>query len=338
MQAVLDDLQISRPAVHARLRVHETGAAVPALDEITAVVFWLADPLREHFPECFQEASAIATEARSRGIPIANPPDALSNTVKSMQARLWNEAGIPTPEQLRFESRDDLLGLLDQVRYPVIVRSDDEHAQRGMRLCASPAAVESAVDPGFRFPGALSPIVDARTDYRASAEGTVWGRYHHKKRALVLGQRVVPLELFFSRSPIVASETCTFHRYAGRRRLPDALASLLPWERRCIEADRAYAAEGPVPEDLLRHAIAALGLDLAAVDYADLVDGSSVLWEANPHFRLPRVESMYLAGPRGIRQRHEAVHAAIGDWLDELEGRELWRRSESEVVPGTPER
>lgn len=321
MQAALDDLELSRPAVHARVRIHETGDPAPALDEITGVVFWLADPLREHFPQCFREASAIAAEARSRGIPIANPPDALSNTVKSVQARLWDEAGIPTPEQLRFESRHELLGLLDRVRYPVIVRSDDEHAQRGMRLCGSPGAVESAVGPGFHFPGALSPIVDTRAGYRNGADKTVWARYHHKKRALVLGQRVVPLELFFSRDPIVASETCTFHRYAGRRRLPDRLASLLPWERRCIDADRAYAAGGRVPADLLRRAVAALCLDLAAVDYADLADGGSVLWEANPHFRLPPVSSMYLPGPRGIRRRHEAAYAAIGNWLDELEDR-----------------
>lgn len=318
LQPVLDHLRDGRPEQRAEVRLHETGAPEPSLDGVTAVVFWLADPLREHFPACFEEAAAIAAAARERGIPIVNPPEALSNTVKSVQSRLWLAAGIPTPAQDRFVDHAELSSLLDRTTYPAIVRPDDQHAQTGMRLCSSRTEVEAAVGPGFRFPGALTSVVDVRAGFRATAPGTVWARYHHKKRALVLGGRAVATEIMFARSAIVSSETCTFRRYAGRGSLPDWIAPRLRWERRCISEDVAFAQHGTVPADLLQRAVRALGLHFAAIDYADLPDGGAILWEANPHFRLPRVEEMYLRGPRRIRERHERLFRELGDFLTSL--------------------
>jgi hypothetical protein len=36
-------------ALHRRLRFHHTGAPAPELRDARAVVFWLADPLRERY-------------------------------------------------------------------------------------------------------------------------------------------------------------------------------------------------------------------------------------------------------------------------------------------------
>jgi hypothetical protein len=96
MEPVFEALARRSPALAARVRIHETGAPAPSLDGVAAVVFWLADPLRERFPACFEEAVALAAEARRRGVPIVNPPESLSNTVKSRQARRWREAGFDT--------------------------------------------------------------------------------------------------------------------------------------------------------------------------------------------------------------------------------------------------
>lgn len=318
MQHALEHLRGSSPALYAQLRFHETGGPRPSLDRLRAVVFWLADPLREQFPACFQEASEISVRARDRSIPMINPPDALSNSVKSVQARLWRKAGIPTPDHRRFESREELARALNEIPFPLIVRPDELHSQIGMRVCRHRGEVEAIVDQQFRYPGTLTSLIDARDGYRTNAPGTVWSRYYHKKRALVLGRIVLANEVFFSRNPIVASQTCTFGWYDRGRVSLGRLAPWLPWERRCIEADLAFADAGQVPADLMRKSVAALGLAFAAIDYADLADGGVVLWEANPYFYLPPVREMFLPGPRRIKARHEAVFEAVGNFFQDL--------------------
>ncbi|HEY4484915.1 MAG TPA: hypothetical protein VI702_01135 [Nitrospiria bacterium] len=318
MQPALDHLQRSRPALYAQLCFHETGASPPPLDKIRAVVFWLADPLREQFPACFQEASALHSLARERGIPTINPPEALSNSIKSVQARLWRESGVPTPDHRRFETREELRRALNEVRFPLIARPDELHSQIGMRICRHRGDVEAVVDDRFGFPGTLTSLVDVREGYRESAPGTVWARYYHKKRALVLGRIVLANEVFFSRQPIVASQTCTFGWYDRGRVSLGRLAPWLPWERRCLEADRDFSEAGPVHAELMRKSVSALGLAYAAIDYADLADGGVVLWEANPYFYLPSLQEMFLPGPRRIKARHEAVFEAVGNFFQDL--------------------
>jgi hypothetical protein len=319
LQALLDDLERRRPEVHRQLVIHETGAdgGAPSLDGFGAVVFWLADPLRERFPECFAEASVLADEGRARGLRLVNPPAALSNTVKSTQSRIWQEAGIPSPVQVGAGSPAELVAGAAGLEYPVIVRPDDEHAQRGLRICTTRGELEDAAAT-VAFPAVAASLVDSRAAFAETAPGTPFARYFHKKRAVVLGDRVIPNELFFSRSPIVASETCTFRKYAGRKSLPAVVSHLLPWDRRCVDADVEFADRGAVPSDVLLRAVHALELDVAAVDYADLAGGGTVIWEANPHFQLPPIDNMYLAGPRRVRRRYDALTDAFGDFFARL--------------------
>src|SRR5512146_2158218 len=64
------------PDLRRRIRIHETGSGdSPSLDDVAAVVFLLADPVRELYPACYAEASAIAAAATARGIRLVNPPD-----------------------------------------------------------------------------------------------------------------------------------------------------------------------------------------------------------------------------------------------------------------------
>ncbi|MBI3810944.1 MAG: hypothetical protein HY283_01885 [Nitrospirae bacterium] len=318
MQPALDHLQRTRLALYTKLRFHETGASRPDLNGIRAVVFWLADPLREQFPECFQEASELNALARERSIPTINPPESLSNSIKSVQARLWREAGIPTPDHRRFESREELVRALNEVRFPLIVRPDELHSQIGMRISWNRAEVEAFVDHRFGYPGTFTSFVDVREGYRATAPGTVWAHYYHKKRALVLGPIVLANEVFFSSHPIVASQTCTFGWYDRGRVSLGRLAPWLPWERRCLEADREFSEAGPVHANLMRESVSALGLAFAAIDYADLADGGVVLWEANPYFYLPPLREMFLPGPRRIQARLEVVYEAVGNFFQDL--------------------
>ncbi len=98
--------------------LHTTGSAAPALDGVAAVVFWLADPLRELYPDCFAEASHLAAEAEKRGIRVVNRPESLSNTIKSKQSELWQAAGIPCAPVATFGSLAELSLRLATATFP----------------------------------------------------------------------------------------------------------------------------------------------------------------------------------------------------------------------------
>jgi hypothetical protein len=308
------------PALAERILVHETGTGVlpTAAAGTGAVVFWLADPLRERYPACYEEAAEIAELAMRRGARIVNPPAALSNTVKSAQARLWEQAGVPCAVGRRFADRAELEALLDSAAWPLIVRPDLLHAQQGMRVCRTRAeAVETAEADG-RYPGALVPFVDTRESYRHGDASSVWAQLYHKRRVYVLGETVLPVHIFFSRSPIVAWAGSTFSRYQGWGSLLQGLAYLRRLDRDALAADVAFsrgAAEQPV---LMRRAAAALGLDSVAIDYSTFADGRVVLWEANPHPSIPGWRGAGMPLVRRTRSRIARIHAEIAAFFRTL--------------------
>ncbi len=188
-----------------------------------------------------------------------------------------------------------------------------------MRLCRRRRDLRR-LPRGFRYPGTLSPLVDARAGYRDARPNTMWAHYHHKKRAYVLGSRVLAGEIFFAQSPIVSSSTCTFHRYSGSTAFLAPLAPRLPRERQALAADVEFGVAGNPPAELLQRASQALGLAFVAIDYADLADGRAVLWEANPHFHLPPVEQMFLPAQRRLAERNSVLEEGVADFLEELCG------------------
>lgn len=318
MDSALGFMRHSMPEVFQRLRLHATGDPAPDLADTAAVVFWLADPLQEWYPACFAEADGIAREARALGIPLVTPPESLSNTVRSVQARLWEEAGVPTPAYRRFESVNELHALLQSESFPVLIRSDEHHAQQSMHVVRSPADL-AALDPqALMLPGAVAPLVDVRAEHRKRNPNSIYARLYHKKRLYVLGDRVRTEHVFFSREPVVGAKTYTFLRYG---RIPAALhwlSALDKWNRIGIREDVAYWRREQDHEPLMVRAAAALGIGFGAVDYSDLGNGEVILWEMNPHPSLPRLEWMPLPGPRRTRERMESYYRAIGLWLQNL--------------------
>jgi hypothetical protein len=301
-----------------RLIVHETATQPPPLDRVAAVVFWLADPLRELYPDCFAEASRLAAEARRRGIRVVQPPAALSNTIKSVQAALWQAAGIPCAPAIAFGSAAELEALLPAATYPVIVRPDHLHGQQAAVLCAERAAAVAAAR-GIGA-GVLLPFIDTRAGYRHTRPRSVWARYYHKKRAFVFGEMVVPNHVFFSAHPICGRHRSTFARYDGGRWRWSWTVHFRPAERAALAADLAFASGSGECHALLRRAVQVLGLDFAAIDYALDADGAPVLWEANPYFDLPDPESGAMPRERRLQARIAGFDRAIGGFLGGLIG------------------
>lgn len=315
---VIRDLAAAAPALRGAVRFHATGGGPPPdLAEVRAVVFWLADPLRELYPACFAEAVAIAERARAAGARLVNPPEALSNSIKSVQAALWTAAGLPTPPHRRFASRAELAALAAEPQGPLLVKADLLHSQAKMRLCRSAAELRALADGDLALPGAVAPFVDTRAGYRTACPGSLWARYYHKKRAIVLGDIVHPRHVLFSADPIVGLKRATLYRYA---RLPGGrwLLPFAPDARASIAADNAFWSGPPEEPALLRAACRALGLDMAGIDYATFADGRVVLWEANPYFYLYPAGRYPLARERRFAERYATIAEALRRFLEGL--------------------
>jgi len=311
LDAAFERIRARSPALHARLHFQTPEEPAPALDGVRAAIFFLCDPLREHDPAGFAAAAALAARLRSAGVRVLNTPEALSHGIKSVQARRWRAAGIPTPPVLRFEDRSGLAAQAAQLGWPLLLRADEAHAQRGVRVCRSQVELDAIPGAELALPGAASPLLDVREGFRAHTPHDPRARFFHKKRALVLGDRVRSKHVMFARQPVVGARSSLYRRAAKR---PWA-ARLDPWLRACVRQDLAYWRHGDAHAELLRRAVAALELDFAAVDYSDLGDGGVVLWEANPHPYLPAGPEIMLGRWRRAPERLASYHDAIGDFL-----------------------
>jgi hypothetical protein len=317
-QPITDYLNHEVPGLEAKVRIHETGSAPPRLHDVAAVVFWLADPLKELYPGCYAEATEIAASARGRGLRLVNPPESLSNSIKSVQSRLWLKTGIPTPPCRTFQDHDELRAILAESEPPCIVRPDHIHAHVGMHYLRDAVEVRALRVEDVVCPGIVVPFVDTRSSYEESMPGTLWARFYHKKRAMIFGHIVKPNHVFFSNGPIVALSESTYARYATRGHWYAALAWLRRWDRACVATDNAFWQGEPEQPDLMRHAARALGLDIMAIDYSTFADQSIIIWEANPYFYLPKWTLGVMPLQRRLRERIRGFYDALGAYLLEL--------------------
>jgi len=282
------------------------------------VLFWLADPLRELHPECFREAVSIAAEARERGLPLINPPEALSNTIKSTQAERWSAAGLPAASCLAFRNWTEFVARLGEAEFPAIVRPDWLHSQEATRFCRTVRAAARLDARDLIYPGVILPFIDTRAGYARGAPGSLWARFFHKKRSFVFGNRVLSTHILFSRYPIVGMDRSTFHPYHGRGRHLLPLFRFRRWDQAAVAADNDFWRRAPEQPDLMLRAARALDLDVVALDYSTRADGSVVLWEANPYFSLDRWQEGVMPLQRCLEERIGGFAAAYADFLEEL--------------------
>ena len=315
MDGFLDHLAHREPALRQRIAVWETGSPPPDLENVRAVFFRLQDPLRERFPECFREANEIAQQARRAGIRVLNPPDALSNSIKSVQSKLWRAEGIPTPEAVAYESFDEMLAVAERVAFPALVRADQQHGWN-LILVDSPGELARLDRDRIAVPGCLVPLVDTRESYRQSAPESEYAKFYHKKRVWVVGDRVQPGHVFFSRSPLVWCRTSTFSHYKSLNPVRRFRGRLACGKHLGLDYD-FFRGREPA-EALLRKAARVLGFDVAAIDYSTFADGRIVLWEANPCFFQEQWPIDILRHQRRTDERHSACNDAIGDLMREL--------------------
>jgi hypothetical protein len=133
---------------------HATGTPAPSLQGIALVVFWLGDPLRQKYPDCYAEASEIAAAATRRAIPLINAPDGLSNTAKAVQSDIWAAAGIPSAPVRHVTTGHELLYAYDKLDGACMMRGNETsrrarhprpgHPRRSRARCPRPESTGCA--------------------------------------------------------------------------------------------------------------------------------------------------------------------------------------------------
>lgn len=216
------------------------------------LVPWLQDPLRERFPEAYEQARRTEDLIEAAGGSVVNRVEHLSHSIKSIASARLRAAGVPMPVVVPV-ARAGVRRLPDALDFPVIAREDRRHGGV-MALCRDEA--DLARVPWERL---QHPVLVAYHDV-CSEDGL-----YRKWRYVVAGRRGAPRHLVVSKDWVVKAE--------GRVESEGARAEEL-----------AYTDAGSLDPNhgLLVHAAQALGLDVVAFDYARARSGALVLFEPNP--------------------------------------------------------
>jgi hypothetical protein len=324
---VLDWLGAERPELSARVRLHETGTGPAALDDISAVFFWLADPLLD-YPDCYEEAIAIQEEAERRSLPMINRPTALATYGKDFQAERFLTEDIPTPRAVSVDSVTDLADCIDRLGLPLLVRGARSFSRQGTLIVRSRHQVDSLKQDDLPEHAIVTGLVDVKGPQAGYPTHDLWSRYYHRKRVLLIGDQCVPDSLYLGKDPLLQQSSSLyrdFHSWQTRLRpygwfgrqairVVRRRMGLL----RAVELETEFT-EAPVDaDDLFKKAGAALGLEFLAFDYASLPDGSLLIWEANPYPHIPSTAGNILPHTRGVEPKVRNIYRAFARCFESL--------------------
>ena len=328
IQQCFDTLREQDSVLRERLVLHETGQPEPSLDGVVGVLFLLADPLETRYPECFEEASAIAERAQRSGIPVYNPPDLLEGHSKSRTAKVLAKEGILCPPTRIYRDRAELTHILETAELPVILRADVDHAQVDACVVEDADAAASLEATPIPLPGVISPKMDVRTGRKRSGRPDPFRRWVHRYRAFVFGDICMPGHLHFARSDVVGGHDVIWDLMGDRSQSArerfgvghrNAAAQWLlradPWYRAARAADNRYRREGPPDPELFVRAARVLGLDFVAFDYGRFPDGRPVVFEANPYPFINPLPGGILWHERRLDEYTLRMYGAIGKYL-----------------------
>ena len=305
---LLEWVRAQRPDLAHRVRVHETGTGEASLDDVCAVFFWLGDPLEVNYPDCFREALAIEEEADRRPVKVLNRPTALAVYGKDVQASRFAAASIPAPPAMCIEGPADLTGCGDQLGFPLLVRGSRSFGHEGTRIVRNRREARSLPAGDLPDGAIVTPLLDVRREPAGSRRADLWGRYYHRKRALLIGDQCTAYSLYFGKSPVVGQDTSLYGEYhawqkrlrpygrLGKRALRLAHARLGIGQ--AVELETEFCTAPVEHADVFRRAGAALRLEFLAFDYASLPDGGIVIWEANPYPYIPSLSGNMLSHTR----------------------------------------
>jgi hypothetical protein len=129
----LDWMALNFPEVRSRFTLSMLdGIGDPSRFQL--LVPWLQDPVQHWSPPAYDQACALADRFGARGVPVINPPAALTNAAKSHTLATARSLGIRAARTAPAAGLDDLPRAASDLGFPFIIRPDWGHGQQGVRV------------------------------------------------------------------------------------------------------------------------------------------------------------------------------------------------------------
>lgn len=275
----LDWLGANFPQVRQRFELALLGQG-DAIDpsRYRLLVPWLQDPVQAWSMKAYAQACSLTARFEVLGLPVVNKPATLANSAKSTMLETTRALGIKAARNFPIGCVADLHRAAGELGYPFIVRPDQGHGLKGLRI-ERRGDIDGISERALTAIG--KPVAIEFID-TVSADGLF-----RKFRYLAAGDTGVSVHLIASRHWEVRGDS---------KVMTEALASE---EQDFISRHNRDAP----PFDALRRA---LEFDFAAFDYAYDPGGNLVVWEANPY---PSI--VFGRESEALRYRSVAVHRSF---------------------------
>jgi len=240
------------PSIRRRIKIDLIPGCSIKRNQAALFVPWLPDPLKERFPDCYQLALGLQAKCRKHKIPIINPVENLSNSIKSRALNIIRHVGIrtakavPVVNPLKFDPDKH------QLKFPFFIRENHHHG--GLNSFVSTATDLKKVPWGEFFNPIAMEFINVRSN-----DG-----YFRKYRYIMIGDLGVPRHL------VISQNWCA--------RVEDRVNSSTFREE---ELGYLKTIKDPNHEQLNK-ARQALGFDIVGFDYSYDHNGDLVVWEPNP--------------------------------------------------------
>ncbi|MBD2201089.1 hypothetical protein H6G33_00540 [Calothrix sp. FACHB-1219] len=240
---------------------------------------WLQDPLKERFPHIYKYAKELEAQCHLHNIPIVNPVDNLSNSIKSIASKLIGDVGIRTAKTIPITDIEDFKKTKGGLSTPFFIREDWIHGSQ-IFFIQHPEEIENVSFEKF-----IAPIAVEFLDVKG--EDGLYRKY----RYFAMGDEGIPGPLMVSKSWEV--------RDNDDRVINEAI----------IAEEIAYFSGEDPNHYILQKARKALGFDFMAFDYSYDNQGNLMVWEPNPFpviwgshdsepnkkYQLPSMDRIYTA-------------------------------------------
>lgn len=246
---------------------------IPNWDRYALFLPWLQDPLKERFPHIYKYAKELETQCLKYNVPIINPVDKHSNSIKSVAAQIIRSVGIRTAQTIPIIDPEDFKKTLGGLSTPFFIREDWIHGSKTYFI-QHPDELQNV--PFNKF---IAPIAVEFIDTKG--EDGLYRKY----RYFAIGDEGIPGPLMVSRSWEVRHH---------ERILDETL----------MAEEIAYFSGEDLNHQQLQEARKALGFDYMAFDYSYDSQGNIVVWEPNPFaviwssrqaYQMPSINRIYTA-------------------------------------------
>ncbi len=279
-QHFLDWVEAKHPEISQKIWLSRVPGKLPPLNNVSLLIPWFQDPLRERDPELFACVRNIEDKLIQQNRTVINPVSSLSLAIKSSALKLLSDQRLRTAQVVSISDPHRFHPEASGLRFPFIIRDDIGHGNE-MFLVRTPAELNNIAWGELNLPIALEFINTLSPD-----------GYYRKYRMMVIGDTCLPRHLLISK----------IWNIRLKQRITDAWA--LKEERQFVEGPHEGVSQ------LLIEARRILGFDVVAFDLGIDHQGGIVIWEPNPFpmFWFERNEPFYSQNDKyAIEKIYEAL-------------------------------